>query len=330
LEKKGPFTVKELRSLSPGTQFWGKYLILDKNQRKIKDGRDIINLKLGDTTGEVDAVVWDSCKVTGELENGAVIGLMADVGSYNNRLQATAKRIKILEEDPLDYLKKPDVDINDLIEQFEYIINSVTNPYLQELLTRIFTPTVRTIFFRAPAAKKIHHNYSGGLLEHTLTVAQLCIQVAGNYPDINRDLLISGALLHDIGKLQEYEMKVVPEYTVEGRLLGHIVMGSELITTQIAQMRVENIDFPPKLEWMLKHMILSHHGSLEFGSPVIPLFPEAFMLYMMDNLDAKMFVYKQKIDENNGADELFTNYDSFFGQYFFTYRYQENNNGKEE
>jgi 3'-5' exoribonuclease len=330
LEKKGPFTVKELRSLSPGTQFWGKYLILDKNQRKIKDGRDIINLKVGDTTGEVDAVVWDSCKVTGELENGAVIGLLADVGSYNNRLQATAKRIKILEEDPLDYSKKPDVDINDLIEQFEYIINSVTNPYLHELLTRIFAPTVRTIFFRAPAAKKIHHNYSGGLLEHTLTVAQLCTQVAGNYPDINRDLLISGALLHDIGKLQEYEMKVVPEYTVEGRLLGHIVMGSELITTQIAQMRVENIDFPPKLEWMLKHMILSHHGSLEFGSPVIPLFPEAFMLYMMDNLDAKMFVYKQKINENNGADELFTNYDSFFGQYFFTYRYQENNNRKEE
>ena len=124
-------------------------------------------------------------------------------------------------------------------------------------------------------------------------------------------------------------MKVVPEYTVEGRLLGHIVMGSELITARIAQMRVENIDFPPKLEWMLKHMILSHHGSLEFGSPVIPLFPEAFMLYMMDNLDAKMFVYKQKIDESD-ADELFTNYDSFFGQYFFTYRYQENNNGKEE
>lgn len=330
MEKKGPFTVKELRNLSPGTQFWGKYLILDKNQRKIKDGRDIINLKLGDTTGEVDAVVWDNCKVTGELENGAVIGLLADVGSYNNRLQATAKRIKILEEDPLEYAKKPDVDIDTLIKQFGDIINSVTDPYLQELLTRIFTPEVRTVFLHAPAAKKIHHNYSGGLMEHTLNVAQLCVQVAGNYPEINRDLLITGALLHDIGKLQEYELKVVPEYTVEGRLLGHIVMGSELITARITEIRADNIEFPPKLEWMLKHMILSHHGSLEFGSPVIPLFPEAFMLYMMDNLDAKMFVYKQKIDENDRADELFTNYDSFFGQYFFTYRYQENNNGKEE
>lgn len=330
MEKKGPFTIKELRTLSPGTQFWGKYLILDKNQRKIKDGRDIINLKLGDTTGEVDAVVWDNCKVTGELENGAVIGLLADVGSYNNRLQATAKRIKILEEDPLDYAKKPDVDIDTLIGQFEDIINRVTDPCLQELLTRIFTPEMRTIFFCAPAAKKIHHNYSGGLLEHTVNVAQLCIQVAGNYPGLNRDLLISGALLHDIGKLQEYELKVVPEYTVEGRLLGHIVMGSELITARIVQLRAEKIEFPPELEWMLKHMILSHHGSLEFGSPIIPLFPEAFMLYMMDNLDAKMFVYKQKIDENDRPDELFTNYDTFFGQHFFTYRYQENNNGKEE
>ncbi len=330
MEKKGPFTVKELRTLSPGTQFWGKYLILDKNQRKIKDGRDIINLKLGDHTGEVDAVVWDSCKVTGELENGAVMGLLADIGSYNNRLQATAKRIKILEEDPLQYVKKPDVDIDTLIEQFRHIMNSVADPHLQELLKCIFTPEVQATFFRAPAAKKIHHNYSGGLLEHTLTVAQLCAQVARNYPEVNRDLLITGALLHDIGKLQEYEFKVVPEYTVEGRLIGHIVMGSELITNQIAQMRAENIEFPAKLEWMLKHMILSHHGSLEFGSPVIPLFPEAFMLYMMDNLDAKMFVYKQKIEENDRPGELFTNYDSFFGQHFFTYRYQEDNGGKEE
>ncbi|MBP8819617.1 MAG: HD domain-containing protein [Syntrophomonadaceae bacterium] len=327
MEKRGPFTIKELRTLSPGTQFWGKYLILDKNQRKIKDGRDIINLKLGDTTGEIDVVVWDNCKVTGELENGAVIGLLADVGSYNNRLQATAKRIKILEEDPLEYVKKPNVDIDTLIEQFEDIRNRVSDPCLQELLTRILTPEVRNTFFLAPAAKKIHHNYSGGLLEHTLNVAKLCTKAADNYPDLNRDLLISGALLHDIGKLQEYELKVVPEYTVEGRLLGHIVMGSELITAQIAQMRAENLDFPPKLEWMLKHMILSHHGSLEFGSPVIPLFPEAFMLYMMDNLDAKMFVYKQKIDENDRPDELFTNYDTFFGQHFFTYRYHS---GKEE
>lgn len=322
MDKKGPFTVKELKNLSTGTQFWGKYLILEKVQRKIKDGRDIINLKLGDASGEVDAVVWDSCKVTGQIESGVVIGLLADLGLYNNRLQVTARRIKILEDDPFEYVKKPDADTGAMITDFISTLNSITDPYLQGLLQRIFSSQVQNTFFNAPAAKKIHHNYSGGLLEHTLAVAQLCSKIAESYPELNRDLLVSGALLHDIGKLKEYEMKVVPEYSIEGRLLGHIVMGSELITSQINAMRAEGLNFPDKLEWMLKHMILSHHGNLEFGSPVIPLFPEAFVLYMMDNLDAKLFVFKNKIDENSGDDEFFTNYDSFFGQNFFTYRYR--------
>ena len=329
MERKGPYTIKELKNLDMGTQFWGKFLVIEKIQRKIKDGRDIINLKIGDASGEVDAVVWDNCKVTGELERGTVIGLLADLGSYNNRLQATAKRIKILEEDPIDYVKRPPVEINILIEQFNHIFDSITDPYLQELLQRIFTPQLQTAFFRAPAAKKIHHNYSGGLLEHTLGIAQMCIRAVENYPQLNRDLLISGAFLHDIGKLKEYEMKVVPEYSVEGRLLGHIVMGSELITARIAEMRAEGVHFPDKLEWMLKHMILSHHGSLEFGSPVIPLFPEAFVLYMMDNLDAKLCIFRNKIAENDGEDEFFTNYDNFFGQHFFTYRYQADAEEKE-
>jgi 3'-5' exoribonuclease len=330
LDKKGPFTIKELKSLSTGTQFWGKFLILEKTQRKIKDGRDIINLKLGDATGEIDAVVWDNCKVTGEIESGVVIGLLADLGLYNNRLQVTARRIKILEDDPFAYVKRPDIDAETMTANFTGVLNSVADPHLQGLLRRIFSPQVQNIFFKAPAAKRIHHNYSGGLLEHTLTVAQLCTRIAENYPELNRDLLVTGALLHDIGKLKEYEMKVVPEYSVEGRLLGHIVMGSELITSQINAMRADGLPFPDKLEWMLKHMILSHHGSLEFGSPVLPLFPEAFVLYMMDNLDAKLFVFRDKINENSGDDEFFTNYDSFFGQNFFTYRYQGDQEGEGE
>jgi len=328
LDKKGPFTIKELKNLSTGTQFWGKFLIVEKTQRKIKDGRDIINLKLGDASGEVDAVVWDNCKVTGEIESGVVIGLLADVGLYNNRLQVTARRIKILEDDPFDYVKRPEIDAGTMTANFTGTLNSVTDPHLQGLLRRIFNPQVQNTFFKAPAAKKIHHNYCGGLLEHTLAVAQLCAGIAENYPELNRDLLVTGALLHDIGKLKEYEMKVVPEYSTEGRLLGHIVMGSELITSQIKDMRADGLLFPDKLEWMLKHMILSHHGSLEFGSPVLPLFPEAFVLYMMDNLDAKLFVFKNKINENSGDDEFFTNYDSFFGQNFFTYRYQGDKEGE--
>lgn len=323
MERKGPYLIKELKSLASGAQLWGKYLILEKTQRKTKDGREIIELKIGDQTAEISVIVWDNCQVSGKLENGAVIGLLGDMGMYNNRLQITAKRIKVLDEDPQNYLRTPGINIDKLIQEFEEILESIKNPFLQEVLQRVFTPVMRERFYKAPAAKKIHHNYCGGLLEHTLAVAALCKQAAAAYEELNLDLLISGALLHDIGKIVEYEIKVSPQYTTEGRLLGHIVLGSEIISSIISEMKNEGIVVPTELELMLKHMLVSHHGALEFGSPVVPLFPEAFVLNMMDNLDAKMFVFKTKIEENDGEEELFTNYDNFFGQHFFTYRYKE-------
>lgn len=322
MDKKGPFKINELKSLSPGAQIWGKYLIVEKYTRKTKDGREIIDLKVGDSSGEISTIVWESCTVSGMLETGAVIGLLGDMGIYNNRLQVTAKRIKILEEDPQIYLRTPGISIEELAQEFEQVLESIGDPHMKELLQRIFSPSLREEFFKAPAAKKIHHNYSGGLLEHTLSVVALCKQVAAVYSELNLDLLLTGAFLHDIGKLVEYEIKVTPRYTVEGRLWGHIISGSELLAARINEMRNEGISFPVELEWMLKHMVISHHGSLEFGSPVVPLFPEAFVLYMMDNLDAKMFVFKTKIEENDGEDEFFTNYDSFHSQSFFTYRYK--------
>jgi 3'-5' exoribonuclease len=321
LSKKGPFTIQELKALPTGSQLWGKYLVLEKNQRKTKDGRDIINLKLGDSTGEVDAVVWDNCQVNGEVEAGVLLGVLGDLGSYNNKLQVTAKRIKALQEDISSYLKKPDIDIDSLIQQFNLVMDKVKEPALRQLLEHIFTPEVRQQFYGATAAKKVHHNYPGGLLEHTMQVVHLCLQTAAAYPMLNEDLLITGALLHDIGKLDEYRTRVVTEYTVEGKLLGHIMMGVERIGAAIALIRSQNQDFPQELEWMVKHMILSHHGTTEFGSPVVPMFPEAFILHMMDNLDAKMFVYTQKIKDTEDGDEYFSNYDNFFQQYFFKYRF---------
>ena len=321
MEKKGPYTVRELKNLSPGTQFWGKYLILGKNLRKTRDGREITDLRIGDSTGEIYSIVWDSCMVNGQLEAGVVIGLLGDIGTYNQRLQVTAKRIKILEEEAGPYLRKPQVSLEELIGEFEQTLQSIMDPYLKELLQRVFNPEIRTRFFQAPAAKKIHHNYYGGLLEHSLSVAGLCNKVADSYLDINRDLLLSGALLHDIGKLSEFEMDVAPNYTPEGRLLGHIVLGSELVADKIKDMKKEGIEFPQELEWMLKHLLVSHHGSLEFGSPVLPLFTEAYILYAMDNLDARIYVFQNKIEEDDGDDKYFSKYDSFYGQHFFTYRY---------
>lgn len=321
MEKKGPFTIREMKSMPQGSQLWGKYLVLDKSQRKTKDGRDIINLKLGDATGEVDAIVWDNCLINGRIEAGLLIGLLGDMGTYNNRLQVTAKRIKTLDEDITPYLKKPDIDIAQLIARFDQVVEMVAEPGLRQLLENIFAPELREQFFQATAAKKVHHNYAGGLLEHTLQVVDLCLRAVPVYPMLNQDLLVTGALLHDIGKLDEYRTRVVTEYTVEGKLLGHIMMGVERVGRAIEKTRSQGYEFTIELEWMVKHMLLSHHGTTEFGSPVVPMFPEAFVLHMMDNLDAKMFVYCHKISDQEDGDDFFSNYDSFYQQQFFKYRY---------
>jgi len=307
--------------MTPGHQIFGKYLLLDRLHRKTKDGKDMYNIKLGDASGDIDAVVWENCPIAGDFATGSVIGLLGDIGVFNGKTQVTAKRIKVLDEDPTPYLPGPMVSLEALQLRFEQYIESIKDINLKALLTRIFSPNTKDRFYKATAAKTIHHNYSGGLLEHTLEVVDLCVQTLGVFSTLNRDLLVTGALLHDIGKIVELEIKVIPQYTSEGRLVGHIVLGTEMIAIQINAMRQEGESFPDELEWMLKHMILSHHGNLEFGSPVIPLFPEAHLLHAMDNLDAKMYIFFNKINESGSENELFTNYDNFFAQHFFKYRY---------
>lgn len=323
MDKKGPFTIKEIKGLSPGRQIWGKFLVLEKVSRKTKEGKDITNLKIGDSSGDMEVVVWDNCQVGDDIKPGSVIGLLGDLGLYRERLQLTGKRIKMMEEPADPYLRSPDISIDSLVTEFEVLIDSIQDIYLKQLLTQLFSDGLRETFLKAPAAKKIHHNYFGGLLEHSINVARLCQKICLVYPDLNKDLLVTGAILHDLGKIEEYKMEVVPEYTVNGRMLGHIVLGCEMVSEQISRMRTQNGYFPEELEIMLKHMILSHHGSLEFASPVIPLFPEALVLHMMDNLDAKMFVFLNRIKEEEGlGDQYFTAYDTLFAQQFFKYRYQ--------
>jgi len=322
LDKKGPFTVRDLKKLPAGTQIWGKFLVKEKSSRKTREGKNITNLKIGDKSGEIKTVVWDNCQLAGTLKEGAVIGILGDVGIYNQQVQVTAKRIKVLEEDPVPYMKGPEKDIKQLQKELKDKMLSIRDPYMKELLQRVFTPSLWQEFLITPAAKAIHHNYSGGLIEHTLTVTDLCDRAVSLYPGINRDLMITGAILHDIGKTKEFHIDVLPDYTEIGRLVGHIVMGYEVVSLEIKHMREEGQDFPELLENMLKNMILSHHGSLEFGSPVLPLFPEALLLHVMDDLDAKMFVFFNKIAEYEGDGISFTPYDTFHGQQFYTQRYK--------
>lgn len=324
---KGPNTIKEIKQTTPGGQVWGKYLVMEKQGKKTKDGKDMYQLRVADATGEIDIVVWENCEIGGSFEKGTIVGILGDLKNFNNRLQINARRIKELPEENIDeYLKTPEIGIDILIKEFEEIITSIEDKYLKALLDEIFTPEIKEVFYKATAAKKVHHNYRGGLLEHSVSVAKICHTITGLYPDLNRDLLLTGAVLHDLAKIFEYEQSITPDYSVEGRLIGHIVMGSEFISKKINNLRQQEIDFPEKLELMIKHLILSHHGTLEFGSPIIPLFPEAFVLSVVDNMDAKLYVFFDKINNNEGDDELFTPYDNFFGQQFFKYRYPQDNN----
>jgi len=322
VHNKGPFTVKELKNLPGGTQFWGKFLVQDKTTRKTREGKNITHLNLSDRSGEIKAVVWDSCQLAGILETGAVIGMLGDIGIYNQQMQITAKRIKVLDEEPQSYMKSPGRELKELRGELEEKMDSIIDPHMRNLLSRIFSPSMWQEFLAAPAAKVIHHNYSGGLIEHTLIVTELCNKASRLYPDINRDLMITGAILHDIGKVKEFHIDVLPDYTEIGKLVGHIVLGYEFISREIASMREEGLDFPELLEKMLKNMILGHHGSLQFGSPVLPLSPEAMLLHAMDDLDAKMYIFFNKIVEHQDQENPFTPYDSFHEQQFYTSRYR--------
>lgn len=321
MDKKGPFSVRELKMIPSGKQVWGKYLILDKVERRTRDGKAVINLRLGDLSGDIDAVAWDNCSIAGVLEVGKVVGVLGDTSIYNGRLQITARRLKGLDEDPTPFQKSA-IGLERLKQQFQELIASLSDPYLNNLIALIFSGPFLEEFYRAPAARRIHHQYAGGLLEHTVSVASLCRQTCRLYPELNEDLVVAGALVHDMGKVEELKFKAAAEYTAEGRMLGHIYIGSEMLARHINQLRSVGGVFPEQLELMLKHMILSHHGLLEFGSPVKPLYPEAFLLHMMDNLDAKMNVFWSKIKDDQDNPDDFTPYDNMFDQHYYKLRYR--------
>ena len=321
MERKGPLELKEARMMDAGQQFWGKYLILEKLQRVTRDGKTMYNLKLGDPTGEMEAVVWENCQISGELEHGRVANFLGDISIFNGKTQMTAKKIKLTEDDFRDFLPQPPTDISVMSAEFHQQIAGISDRYIRALMEIIFNPAMQERFFNAPAARRVHHNYRGGLLEHSLSICRLCLGLCSAYPFLNRDLLIAGSLLHDIGKMEEFELQFSPRYTMPGKLLGHISIGAELVSRNIRELRAQGLDFPQTLEWILVHMVLSHHGSLEYGSPVVPLFPEAIVLHNMDRLDAQIFVFHSKAAEGSSDDPWFTTYDNFFGQQFFTMRY---------
>ena len=265
------------------------YLCKTKNMAVTRNGKEYANVILQDKTGQIDAKIWDpNSPGIGEFEPMDFVTVDGNVTSFNGARQLNINMIFGAEEgsyNPGDYFPITSFEIPKMKEELLDLADSVKNPYLKKLLGSFFSDAAfMKVFTSHSAAKTVHHGFIGGLLQHTLSVAQLCDMAAAHYPFVNRDLLLTGAILHDIGKTKELSAFPANDYTDAGQLLGHIIIGSQMVSD-----RIRKIDkFPQKLADELIHMILSHHGELEYGSPKKPALMEALILSFADNMDAKV------------------------------------------
>lgn len=266
------------------------YLCKSKQIALTKAGKEYGNLVLQDKTGTIDSKIWDlGSPGVGNFEAMDYVYVDADVTVFQNVNQLNVKRIRKADEGeyvPGDYLPVSSKDIGKMYEELVGFIRSVKNPYLNKLASSYFIEDrvfAKDFQFHS-AAKSVHHGFVGGLLEHTLSVVKLCDYYAGYYPGINRDLLLTAAMFHDIGKTKELSVFPENDYTDDGQLLGHIIIGTEMVGERIRTIP----GFPEKLAMELKHCILAHHGELEYGSPKKPALLEALALNFADNTDAKM------------------------------------------
>lgn len=308
-----------IRDIKEKDSVTGPFLVVKKETGISKSGKAYLNLKFMDSTGEMEARVWDDAE---ELARGFnkndVVSIKGFAVAYQGGVQLNVSAIKALAEGSYslrDFLPSTERDQASLEAELDSILDSVKDRHIKSLLTAILNDReIRPKFLIAPAAKAMHHPYLGGLAEHVFSICGLVDKVAGHYgPCVNRDLLIAGAMLHDIGKIWELTYERSFDYTDEGRLLGHITMGVELIDRKLAALP----DFPRELAVLLKHLILSHHGQLEFGSPKRPKTIEAIILSYLDDLDAKVNTVRALL---NGKAEgsNWTSYQKLFERYIYT------------
>lgn len=295
--------MKYIESFREGERISGIYFCKFKNIAVSKNGKEYGSVILQDKTGNVDGKIWELYSPgIEEFEAMDYIDIKGDVTIFNGALQLNIKQARKADEgtyDESDYLPTSQRDIGQMYDELTEIIRvNVKNPNLLTLLRRFFVEDKEFIknFKHHSAAKRVHHGFVGGLLEHTLGVAKLCVTLADNYDFLNRDLLVTAAIFHDVGKV--YEISDFPEndYTDDGQLLGHIVMGCEIIGSAIRT--IDN--FPPTLERELKHCIVAHHGEFEYGSPKKPALAEAMALHYADDTDAKLETFKEALATPQG------------------------------
>lgn len=291
--------MKFLEQIRDGENVSEIYLVKTKTSAITKNGKPYENLTLQDKTGTMDAKLWDPNSAgIDDFDALDYIEINAQASVYNGAMQLSVKRARKCREgeyDPANYLPVSSKNIDTMYKDLMGLIKSVKTIHLRMLLEEFFEKDEAFIkqFKQSSAAKTVHHNFIGGLLEHTLSVANMCNYMASAYPIMNRDLLISAAILHDIAKIKEFSEFPINDYTDDGQLLGHIVMGYEMVSEKVREIP----GFPQKVASELLHCILSHHGELEYGSPKKPALIEAVALSFADNTDAKIETFKEDINK---------------------------------
>lgn len=293
------------------------FIVKEKTVGVGKNGRPFMGLQLGDATGNIDARLWDRVdELSKEFEVGDVLKVKGLVQLFQNRKQLIVHRLERVEASTVnyeDFIPKTARKSEDMLVELLQLVRSMKNDFLRQLiLDTLEDPEIRPMILKAPAAKSIHHAWLGGLLEHILSICKIMDFMGSHYPFLNRDLLLFGAIYHDIGKLWELSYDNGIAYTDRGRLIGHMQIACELLDKKASRI----LGFSEELRDICKHIILSHHGKLEYGSPKRPKFLEAMVIAMVDDFDSKVATLKTLVDGERGSGEKWSRYNDLFDRYF--------------
>jgi len=308
--------MRKVKELKEGDVVEGIFQVKGKGVYISRGGNPYLYLRLSDRTGEIEGRLWEGIEEWAKaLTEGDFLRISGKVVGFRGQRQINIKEMEITDEvDIKDFLPTSERDVDEMLEDLRTAIAVVRDTHLRSLLHSFFYDEgFIALFKRAPAAKDLHHVYIGGLLEHTIEVTKLCMEAVNHFKNLNKDLLVTGALLHDIGKVYEFNYERVIEYSTRGRLLGHIAIGINLLEDRIRGIK----GFPEELRMLLEHLVISHHGENEYGSPVVPKTVEALILHSLDNLNAKVNCFQSFIDREGTEEGRWTGYHKILERHLY-------------
>jgi 3'-5' exoribonuclease len=291
------------------------FVVVSRQVKPKKSGEPYLALTLGDRSGHLEAKMWDNVEeAIDAFEQDDFVKIKGLINKYKNRFQLTIHKLRRLGEsevDFADYLPKTTKDIGEMWRTLAAYVATFKDPHLKALVEAFMAdPEIAEAYRNAPAAKTLHHAFIGGLLEHVVSLFHSCDLMCRNYPQVNRDLLLTGAFLHDIGKIHELTYNRSFSYTTRGQLLGHMIIELEMLQAKLAELP----GFPESLKTLVEHLIISHHGQYDFGSPKLPMFPEALLLHYLDDLDSKMEAMRAQFERGGESEGAWTGYNPSLGR----------------